>query len=125
QYPTIQAAVDAAEDGDKVQVAAGTYAESVTWTAKSLRLVGAGPDETIVDPSLGPGGRCFTLVDVPSGAVAKGFTCQHGQVGIGDGGGGGMLIQNGSPTIRDFVFNANSARSPGGGGVEVQGGSPD
>ena len=100
--------MDSAHDGDKVQVAPGTYAESVTWTAKRIRLVGAGPDGTIVDPSLGPGGRCFTITDVPGDAVARGFTCQHGTSGLGGEGGGGMLVRNGSLTIRDFVFADNS-----------------
>jgi len=46
-YATIQAAVDAAHDGDTVRVAAGTFAGGIT-IAKSLRLVGAGAGATVI-----------------------------------------------------------------------------
>ncbi len=38
EYPTIQAAVDAADPGDVIRVAAGVYTENVTITASGLRL---------------------------------------------------------------------------------------
>src|SRR5512143_1481959 len=40
QYPTIQAAVDAAASGDEIRIAAGTYTEQVMITSKNLKLVG-------------------------------------------------------------------------------------
>jgi len=46
-YLTIQAAVDAALDGDTINVSAGTYNENVDIT-KSVNLVGAGMASTIV-----------------------------------------------------------------------------
>jgi len=46
-YPTLQAAVDAAHDGDTIRVAPGTYAGGVTIDA-SVRLAGAGPRATII-----------------------------------------------------------------------------
>src|SRR5215475_2057941 len=39
-YPTIQAAVDAAASGDEIRIAAGTYTEQVMITSKNLSLVG-------------------------------------------------------------------------------------
>jgi Periplasmic copper-binding protein (NosD) len=54
-YPTITAAVDAAEDGDTVLVRPGIYPESVTIT-EDITLRGDGPREEVVIeiPSSGP-----------------------------------------------------------------------
>lgn len=46
-YPTIQAAVNAAQPGDEIVVAAGTYAEQVV-IGKNLTLTGAGQGETVI-----------------------------------------------------------------------------
>ncbi|NOU46313.1 MAG: T9SS type A sorting domain-containing protein [Bacteroidales bacterium] len=46
-YCTIQAAVDASQDGDSIQVDAGTYVEQVTITT-GITLHGAGRDVTII-----------------------------------------------------------------------------
>jgi hypothetical protein len=40
QYPTIQAAVNAAASGDEIRIAAGTYTEQVMITSKNLKLIG-------------------------------------------------------------------------------------
>jgi hypothetical protein len=47
-YSTIQAAVDAAHDGDRIAIEAGTYAGGVTIDV-SVKLVGAGAASTIID----------------------------------------------------------------------------
>ncbi|KYF95046.1 hypothetical protein BE20_46950 [Sorangium cellulosum] len=116
EYPTIQAAVDAALDGDTVHVAPGVYAESILWQGKQLALVGTGAGNTIVDPSAGPGGRCLTMVQVPSPSRVQGITCRNGSAATG----GGVLIQGGSPTLRHSVFEANIATDGPGGGVRVE-----
>lgn len=46
-YPTIQAAVNAAHDGDTITIGPGTFAGGVTIT-KSVYLLGAGPTATII-----------------------------------------------------------------------------
>jgi|GEM_PF-2666763 len=50
-YTTIQAAVDAADPGDTIHVAAGTYTEDVNIPAGKdyLRLVGHSKDDTIIE----------------------------------------------------------------------------
>ena len=47
-FSTIQAAVDAASDGDTVRVRAGTYAGGVEIDDVSIDLVGAGADRTVI-----------------------------------------------------------------------------
>src|SRR5688572_14328971 len=46
-YPTIQAAIDAAGPGRTVEVLAGIYTEQL-FIAKNLSIVGAGMDATII-----------------------------------------------------------------------------
>ena len=68
-YPTIQAAVDAASSGDTIQVAAGIYYEHVT-VDKSLTLLGEDSTTTIID-----GGWAGTVVTVTADNVnISGFT---------------------------------------------------
>lgn len=48
-YATIQDAIDAACDGDVVDVAAGTYVENIDFSAKDITVQGAGADYTTID----------------------------------------------------------------------------
>ena len=48
-YPTIQAAVDAASDGDTVLVLPGVYRESVDLVGKRLSLVGTDRDTCVIE----------------------------------------------------------------------------
>jgi len=70
-YPTIQAAVDAAGPGDTVKVAAGTYTESVQMRP-GVCLLGSGARRTILD-ARGEGRTLVDLTKAPGGVVA-GFT---------------------------------------------------
>jgi parallel beta-helix repeat protein len=87
-YPTIQAAVNAASDGDTIIVAAGTYRENVDLN-KSLTLKGAqagvdarsrsGP-ETIIEPAEGTGIRVITAANRV--VVIDGLTVRNAEHGI-------------------------------------------
>ena len=51
QFTTIQSAVDAAQNGDTILVAAGTYVEQVTIANKDITIKGHGDDTVVVAPT--------------------------------------------------------------------------
>lgn len=68
QYRTIQAAIDAANSGDTILVASGTYKENIQLT-EGVLLQGAGAAVTIID-----GGGEGNVVEGAKGSVIEGFT---------------------------------------------------
>ena len=48
-FPTIAEAVAVAASGDTIRIAAGVYRENVVIEGKSLTVVGAGRDATVID----------------------------------------------------------------------------
>lgn len=102
-YPTIQAAVDAAEFGDTILVAPGFYHESVVIVDKVLYLIGSGgPEETILMPA-GPGQTTIDMFAVWFGyPTIKGFTF------TGVDGARAVLCQTASPRIIDCIFRDNN-----------------
>lgn len=118
--PTIQAAIDAAVDGDVVSVAPGTYVENIDFLGKAITVLGEqGPEETVID-----GGDSGTVVTFASGegrdSVLSGFTLQNGNGVPYDA--GGVEISRSSPTLTGNRITANRACS--GVGVTVRFGSP-
>jgi len=108
-YPTIQSAIDAAVDGDTVQVAAGTYLENLLWQAKSIALIGAGPEVTKVGGS--GASSCLTLVNVPGTARVEGFTFTGGLAEHG----GGLRLEASSLTVANNTVTGNASSSRAGG----------
>jgi len=101
-YPTIQAAIDAAVDGDTVLVASGLYQESIEVDNKNVII------ESI-------GGAAVTAIDarelekvfslVSSESTIRGFTIQNGF--SNDSRAGGIQIFGGSPKIENNIFRNN------------------
>ncbi|RLC55509.1 MAG: hypothetical protein DRI80_17705, partial [Chloroflexota bacterium] len=81
---TIGAAVNKAANGDTIQIAAGTYVENLT-IRKSLTLVGAGQDQTIVDGN--QAGRVLTTDWSGYTISVSGMTLRNGRITSGYGGG--------------------------------------
>lgn len=114
QYATVQAAINAAQTGDTVLVAPGTYtgtalALTVDFLGKAITVRSAqGPGVTTLTT---PFGRVVTFASGEGAAsVLEGFTI--------NGGNGGVLCHGASPTIRACVI-ANNTGVMSGGGVRI------
>ena len=150
-YPTIQAGILAAVNGDTVLVSAGTYQENINFRGKLIHVAshfilggnGAFIAATTIDGSAAVGSDTTSCVVFASGedgsAVLEGFTLSGG------GGtnwvdpawpaytwraGGGIFCFNTSPTIRHNIISGNAVINDGsvdgaqGGGITCFGGDP-
>jgi predicted outer membrane repeat protein len=109
---TIQAAVDAAANGDTISIPAGTYTENVNISGKVLTFIGAGAASTIVDGS----SAADRVFNSDSDITLADLTIQNGNVS-GDGGG---LYTSGALTLTNVAVLSNTATS-GGGGARADG----
>jgi parallel beta-helix repeat protein len=73
-YPTIQAAINAASPGDMIRVANGTYNETL-FVEKSVSILGENPATTIIDG----GFNGYVIHVVSSNVTISGFTVQNGK----------------------------------------------
>jgi len=110
--PTIQAAINAATNGDIIVVAPGTYLETIDFHGKEITLRSSdGPSRTIIEGS----GSIGSVVQCVNGegahTILEGFTITRGNAETG----GGMLNIGSSPTIIDCIFTDNHAGDRGGG----------
>lgn len=117
---SIQAKINTAPDGAKICVKPGTYRGRLDFKGKRITLVSSnGPIVTI----LNGGGRGPVVTFKKSEAadsVLNGFTIQNGRAKSG----GGILIQNASPTIQNSIIRNNTATGDSysrGGGLWVSG----
>jgi hypothetical protein len=111
QYASIQAAIDAAADGDIIRVAAGTYTENLQSEGKSFSLLGAGAQTTIIDGgALGP---VMAVAEVATGPITvAGFTIRNGLgSAVFANFGGGIHAVDVHLVVRDNVLTGNSACS--------------
>lgn len=124
-YSTIQAAMNAASNGDRVLVDPGTYYENIDFKGKAITVQSTGGStSTTID-----GGSLDTVVRLVNGetssSVLDGF---HLTNGFGTNtsfpaDGGGITCHGGvSPDIRNCTIDGNSAWR--GGGVSIDASSP-
>jgi archaellum component FlaF (FlaF/FlaG flagellin family) len=123
--PTVQGAINAAQAGDTVLVAPGTYFENIDFQGKAITVTSSdGPAVTIVDGGhLGPVATFKT--NEGANSVLNGLTLRNGVPSsafpISGTSGGGILILLSSPTITNNTITGNHAIC--GIGMEIQGGS--
>jgi subtilisin family serine protease/subtilisin-like proprotein convertase family protein len=132
-FPTIQAAIDTARDGDTIVVAPGIYTVGgipLDFQGKEIILTSReGPEETVLE-SNGDCTSCSTgrVVTFSSGetpeTVLTGFTIRGGYVEGEPYGGAGILCLGASPTIKNNVIIGNRARDSSGGGIASYQGNP-
>jgi len=131
--PTIQAAINAASNGDRVRVAPGTYHEIIDFLGKFITVHSSdGAAVTIIDASTVPDpGTGVPVVRFSGGegpdALLQGFTITGGTgdtfiFGPSTVIGGGIVMSNASPTINECIITANTAEF--GAGVFVDTGFP-
>jgi parallel beta-helix repeat protein len=108
--PTIQAAINAANNGDTVLVSDGTYKENINFNGKAITVTSVnGPKVTTID-----GGGTNTVVifqtNENASSALNGFTITGGVAGFQTpnfGEGGGIFISNSSPAVTNNVIKAN------------------
>ena len=117
---SIQAAIDAASNGDEIEVAPGMYNEAINFNGKAVRMYSLfGPEVTTIDAN-GIAGA-YHVVQCISGedanTILEGFTITGGNANGTDSDeyGGGMYCDNSSPTVTNCKFTSNRATRYGGG----------
>ncbi len=109
--PTIQAGIDAAENGDTVLVSDGIYTGAgnvnISFRGKQITVKSRnGAEATIIDCEETLNTRGFTFESKePHASVLDGFTIKNGVHGLG----GGIYCHTASPTIKNCVITQNRA----------------
>jgi hypothetical protein len=133
-FESIQAAIDALEDGDRVVVGPGEHRilEPIDFRGKSIHLVSRdGPEVTVLRHAGSAAAASASVVVFRGGegrgAVLEGFTITGGRGTEVDGfrRGGGIHVARSSPTIVRNRIAGNAAPGGVGGGISVDGGAPD
>ena len=122
---SIQAAINLASDGDIVLVSPGTYFENIDFLDKNLSLASliySGYDSSLLDETILDGGGLGSVVTINGGqnqsSLVMGFIIENG---LSEEFGGGISIQNSSPTITNNTIRNNQVGNCGGkgGGIAV------
>jgi len=107
QYPTIQAGIEASQDGDTVLVAAGTYNEQIFYLGKEIVVKSeSGPTPTIIDPNM-EGCTVNFMDNEGPGAVIEGFTISNSYFSSTGWYSGIRCTANTFPTIRNNIISDN------------------
>ncbi|MFC1857038.1 carboxypeptidase regulatory-like domain-containing protein [Thermodesulfobacteriota bacterium] len=113
-FSTIQAAIDAASEGDTILVGPGSYTENIKFTG-GINVVlqsSDGAENTVID-----GGGQDSCIELENSAysetVIEGFTIMNGSAEWF--GGGVSCLYGPSPTIKNCIITENKSAYHGGG----------
>jgi predicted outer membrane repeat protein len=112
QYPTIQAGLNAAQNGDTVLVQPGIYQENIIWPSTSgIKLIGKSNQENVVID----GRKLSTVIYVQQSTDTS---SELSNISIINGGnvdfGGGVFVNNRSLSLKNMTIRNNSALNSGG-----------
>jgi len=124
-FSSIQAAIKSAVSGNTIIVRPGTYFESIDFGGKSLTIQSMDPtDPQMVANTIIDGDTKRTAVRFrnfeDADAILDGFTIRNGNANSGNG--GGIEIDQSSPTIRNCTLINNVALV--GGAIDIIDGDP-
>jgi hypothetical protein len=125
QYPTIQAAIDSAGNGDVVQVSPGSYTGPIDMKGKVITVRGTADAANVV---VSGGGSVLQCINHETSAtVIENLTLTGGTALVG----AGVRLEGASPTIRNCRIIGNVVAATGygpfilcGAGISIRGGSP-
>ena len=120
QYPTIQAAIDAAVNGDVILVSPGPYSQRIDMKGKAVQLKStAGRTQTFISSGGVSGAVVSCITGETASCIIEGFTI-YGATGSG------IAITSASPVFKFCAINQNYNSAGNGGGVAYTGtvGSP-
>jgi len=111
-YATIQAAIDAASDGDTITLAAQTFHEYVRFDGKAITVRGESQTGTTLEwPGLDVGPEPTSIVTFDDGetrdSVLENLTIQGGAWTLFEA--GAIRIVEASPTIRECIISSHGA----------------
>lgn len=123
QYATIQAAINAAVNGDTVLIADGRYSgtgnKNLDFGGRSIMVMSENGPETCIIECQGSGQGFYFHSGEGTDAVVYGLTVKQGNTTYG----GGVRINNASPSIERCIICNNSGTY--GGGIYISSGSPE
>jgi hypothetical protein len=111
-YPTLQSGINAANTGDTVLVAPGTYRENINFNGKAITVTSSGGAAVTTIDGGGVGPAVTFATYEPRSAVLSNFTITHGGTLTSVGtttvyAGPGILVSDSAPSIVNNIVTKN------------------